>query len=125
MLTVLVWVASLLSTGSRASVGDGHLRILSANISTWGPQAEGFLRSPEMGRIQTVALAEHHVGANRINKLDKLWRQTGIRGTAATVEKSVNSINGTSDGTCMATRNHVAMAAWSMQKIGLVWALWV
>ena len=75
MLTVLVWV------------GEGHLRILSANISTLGPQAEGFLRSHEMGRFQTVALAEHHVGANSINKLDKLWRQTGFRGTAATTKK--------------------------------------
>ena len=111
-----MWVASLLSTGSRASVGDGHLRILSANISTWGPQAEGYMRSPEMGRFQTVALAEHHVGANSINKLDKLWRQTGFRGTAATAKKSVNSINGTSGGTCMATRNDVAIAAWSREK---------
>ena len=97
-------------------MGDGHLRILSANISTLGPQAEGFLRSPEMGRIQTVALAEHHVGANSINKLDKLWRQTGFRGTATTAKKSVNSINGTSGGTCMATRSHVAMAAGSREK---------
>ena len=36
-------------------------RILSANIPTWGPQAEGFLRSSEVGRFQT-ALAEHHIG---------------------------------------------------------------
>ena len=68
-----------------------------------------------MGRFQTVALAEHHVGANSINKLDKLWRQTGFRGTAATTKKSVNSFNGTSGGTCMATRNRVAMAAWSRE----------
>ena len=37
-----------------------QLRILSANISMWGPQAEGFLRNPDMGRFQTMALAEHH-----------------------------------------------------------------
>ena len=98
MPAVLVWVASLLSMGTSV------------------PQAEVFLRSPEMGRFHTVALAEHHLGANSFNKLDQLWRQTGFRGTAATAHKSVNSINGTPGGPCMATRNHVAMAAWSMQK---------
>ena len=75
-----------------------------------------FLRSSEKGRFQTVAVAEHHLRANRVSKLDKLWRQTGFRDTAATAKKSVNSINSTSGGTCMATRNHVAMAAWSIRK---------
>ena len=47
-----------------------------------------FLRSPEKGRFQTVAVAEHHLGANSVSKLDKLWRQTGFRGTAATAKKN-------------------------------------
>ena len=68
-----------------------------------------------------MALAEHHVGANSINRLDKLWRQTGFRGIAASAKKSVNSINGTSGGTCVATRNHVAMAAWSREKSDVSW----
>ena len=69
-----------------------------------------------MGRFQTAALAEHHPGANSINELDKLWRQTGFRGTAATVRQAENSTKGTSGGTSTATRNHVALAAWSTEK---------
>ena len=76
---------------SLASRGDGQLRILSANISTWDPQAEGFLRSLAMGRF--------HLGAISICKLDKLWEQTGFRGTAAAVRKTGISTLGTSGGT--------------------------
>ena len=39
-----------------------------------------------MGRFQTVALAEHHASANSISTLDKLWKQSGFRGTAATAK---------------------------------------
>ena len=72
MLTVLLWVAGLLSKGvqrSPASVGDDHLRILSANISAWGPQAEGILRGPAMERFQTMALAEHHFGCKQYQQI--------------------------------------------------------
>ena len=97
--------------------GEPKFRILSANISTWGPQAEGFLRSAEVGRFQRVALAEHHSGANRISKLDKLRKQPGgTVGTAETLTK------GTSRGTSTATRNHVALAAW-IGEVGRAWAL--
>ena len=44
-------------------------------MSTRSSQAEGFLRSDEVGRFETVALAEHLLGANSIKKLDKLWKQ--------------------------------------------------
>ena len=72
------------------------------------------LQSPT--RFQTVALAEHLLGANSINTLDELWTQTGFRGTAATARQSENSTKGTSGGTTIATRNQVALAAWSTEK---------
>ena len=52
-----------------------------------------------MGRFQTVA--------------------SGFRGTAATAKQSDNSTKGTSGGASMATRNHVALAAWSSEKSDL------
>ena len=69
-----------------------------------------------MGRFQTVALAEHLLGVNSVNTLGKLWKQTGFRGTAATARQSENTTKGTSDGTSIATRNQVALAAWSTEK---------
>ena len=86
-------------------------RILSAYMSTWGPQGEEFLRSAEVGRFQTMARTEDHLGANSISKLDKLRKQSGFRGTAATARHSENSTKGTSAGASITTRNHVALAA--------------
>ena len=63
-----------------------------------------------------MALAEHHLGANSISQSDKLWKQSGYRGTAATAKQSDNSTKGNSDGTSISTRNHVALAAWSWEK---------
>ena len=82
MLAVLFLVGSLpweevLPNESSKGSGEQTFRILSANISTCGPQAEGVLRSSEVGRFQTVALAEHLLGVNSINTLGKLWKQTG------------------------------------------------
>ena len=110
MLAVLFLVGSLpweevLSSQSSRGSGEQTFRILSANISTWGPAGRGFLRSSEVGRFQTVALAEHLPGANSINTLDELWKQTGFRGTAATARQSENSTKGTSGGASIATRN--------------------
>ena len=79
LMVSLMWgevQPSLLSTGN----GEQKFRILSVSMSTWGPQAEGVLRSAEVGRFQTVALAEHHLGANSCSKLDKLWKQSGFLG---------------------------------------------
>ena len=67
-----------------------------------------------MGRFQTVALVEHHLGANSIN-LDKLWKQSGFRGTAATAKQSEKSAKGTSGDTSIATR--MALGAWSREKL--------
>ena len=110
---------SQLSSGN----GEPKFRIFSVNISSWSPQAEGFLRSAEVGCFQTVALAGHQLGANSINKRNKLWKQSGFRDTAATARQSETSTTGTSGGTGIATRSHVTLAAWSMEKSDVVCAL--
>ena len=69
-----------------------------------------------MGRLQTVALAEDHLGANSISKLDKLRKQSGFRGTAATARPSENSTKGTPGDSNIVTRNHVALAACRTEK---------
>ena len=51
-----------------------------------------------------------------MSKLDKPWKQSGFRGTAATARQSESSTKGTSGGTGIASRNHVAVAAWSTEK---------
>ena len=63
-----------------AQQGDSEpkFRILSTNISTWGRQAEGFLRSAAVGRFQTMTLAEHHLCANSIKKFDNLLKQSPV-----------------------------------------------
>ena len=74
-----------------------------------------------MGRFQKAALAEHHLGANGTNKLGKLWKLSGLCGTLQQQPGNLKtSTKGTSGGTSIATRNHVALAAWSMER-----ALWV
>ena len=73
----LPWEEVLPSQSSRGS-GEQTFRILSANISAWGAQADGVLQSSEVERFQTVALAEHLLGVNSIITLGKLWKQTGF-----------------------------------------------
>ena len=51
-----------------------------------GSAGKGVPAVSEVGRFQTMALAEHHFGDNSIHKLDKLWKQTGLRGTADVAE---------------------------------------
>ena len=86
---------------SQLSRGNGEpkVRILSASISTWGPHAEGFLRSAGVGRFQTAPLA----GANSMSEVHKLWKQSGFLGTAGTARQSENSTKGTSSGTNIAS----------------------
>ena len=52
--------------------GEDQCRVLPANISNLGPQAQGLPRSAEMGRFQLVA---QHLGTNSINELDMLWKR--------------------------------------------------
>ena len=73
-----------------------------------------------MERFQTMALAEHHLGANSINKLDKLWRQTAFRGTAATA-KTVDQAGGE------ATIQQLPLVAWrpgACEEVGALYHRW-
>ena len=76
----------------------------------------GFCGVLRWDACRRVALAEHHLGADSISKVDMPWQQSGFRGTAAPAKHSENSTKGTSGVTIIATRNHVALAAWSMEK---------
>ena len=121
MLAVLFLVGSLpweevLPNDSSRGSGEQTFRILSANISTCGPQAEGFLRSSEVGRFQTVALAEHLLGVNSNQHIrqaveaDWLPRHCSNSETVRKFDQRYIRRNS------IATRNQVALAAWSAEK---------
>ena len=74
--------ANLASVGGKPSV-DG--KPMSANLSTWGPQAEGFLRTPRNGTLSDRGTRRAPCGCKQHQQI-RLWRQTGFRGTAATTK---------------------------------------
>ena len=106
MLIVLLWVVGLLSKGvqrGRTSVGDGHLRNVPAE--------------PRKGTLSDRGSRRTPFGCKQCQQIRQAVEADGLpRHCSNSKKKSVNSINGTSGGTCMATRNHVAMAAWSVPK---------
>ena len=102
------------SPGQPSQKGDGQLRILSANISMWGLQAEesfGVLIWGVFRRwhSQSTTGCQQHL-QNR-KAVEAYW----FHGSSSS-KKTGNSIKGTSGGRCIGTRNHVAMAAWTMKK---------
>ena len=88
----------------------GHLRLLQANPSMWGPQFEGFLQaqylcSTELEDWDIVMMVEHHLGAGDLRRAAKRLAFKGMRLVASPARPKHL---GNSGGAAIVVKSHLA-----------------
>ena len=81
-------------------------KLVFANITTWGPKAQAWLCACD---ADVVMYTEHHLRAQQVHKIRVQLRRHGWKIAATAARSSDNGGTGTSGGTLIAWRAHIAI----------------